>query len=133
MLKVYHIHDYVSIDGAEWREVGGYGEKAIDGEAETEFRLDNTSFAEAYEYLTQHLLSGLYIDTTFFRKKPIIQVLYNDIFGWVEYRHFDTISYKREYEEWKTVSLEWIMKYLPADQAIQYLKERGITACPMNF
>lgn len=133
MLKVYHIHDYVSIDGAEWREVGGYGEKAIDGDPETEIYLDNASFAEAYEYLTQHLLSGLYIDVTLFRKKPLIQVSYNDAFGWVEYRRFDTISYKREYAEWKNVPLKWLMEHASADQFIQYLKERGITTCPMNF
>jgi hypothetical protein len=43
------------------------------------------------------------------------------------------MSYKIEYEEWKEVTLEWIIKNLPADQTIQYLKERGITTCPMNF
>lgn len=133
MLKVYHIHDYISIDGSEWREVGGYGEKAIDGDPETELRLDNASFAEAYEYLTQYLLCGLYINTTFFRKKPTIEVSYNDAWDNVVYRHFDTISYKREYEEYKNVSLKWLMEHATADQFIQYLKERGITTCPMNF
>jgi hypothetical protein len=54
---------------------------------------------------------------------------YND----VEYKHFKSISYMQTYEERKDVSLEWIIKHLPADQAIQYLKERGITTCPMNF
>ena len=70
MLKIYHIHDYVSIDGSKWREVGGYGDKAIDGDPETEICLNDASFDEAYKYLSEHLLSGLYIDTTFFRKKP---------------------------------------------------------------
>lgn len=133
MLKVYYIRDYVSIDGSEWRSVGGYGEKVIDGEPKNELRLDNASFNEVYEYLTQHLLSGVWNDTTFFRKKPLIQVSYNDAWGWVEYRHFNTMSYKREYKEWKNVPLKWLMEHTPADQFIQYLKERGITTCPMNF
>lgn len=133
MLKVYHIHDYVSIDGAEWREVGGYGTKAIDGEPESKLALDNASFDEAYEFLTQHLLCGLYIGTTFFRKKPTIEISYNDAWDAVVYKQFSTISYKREYEEWTNVSLKWIIENLSADQTIQYLKERGITTCPMNF
>lgn len=133
MLKVYYIRDYVSIDGSEWRSVGGCGEKVIDGEPENELRLDNASFNEVYEYLTQHLLSGVWNDTTFFRKKPLIQVSYNDAWDWVEYRHFNTMSYKREYKEWKNVPLKWLMEHASADQFIQYLKERGITACPMNF
>ena len=133
MLKVYHIHDYVSIDGSKWREVGGYGDKAIDGEPEAEIRLNEASFDEAYKYLSEHLLSGLYIDTTFFRKKPTIEVSYNDAWNSVVYLHFDTISYKREYEEWSNVPLKWIIDNLPAEQTIQYLKERGITTCPMNF
>lgn len=131
MLKVYHIYDYVSIDGAQWREVGGYGEKAIDGDPETELCLNNASFADAYEYLTQHTLCGVYIDTTLFRKKPTIEISYNDAWNAAIYRHFSTISYKREYEEWTNVSLKWIIENLSADKTIQYLKERGITTCPI--
>lgn len=133
MLKVYNIYDYVSIDGAEWRAVGGYGEKALDGEPETELYLDNASFTEAYEYLSKHHLCGLYISTTVFRKKPVIEVSYNDALDNVVYRHFDTMSYQRVYEEWKNVPLKWLMEHASADQTIQYLKERGITTCPMNF
>ena len=131
MLKVYHIYDYVSIDGAEWREVGGYGEKVIDGEPKSELRLDKASFNKAYEYLTQHHLSGVYNDVTLFRKKPLIQVSYTDTLDWITYRHFDTISYKREYKEWKDVPLKWLMEHASAEQTIQYLKERGMTACPI--
>lgn len=133
MLKAYYIRDYVSVDGSEWRSVGGYGERVIDGEPENELRLDNASFDEVYEYLTQHLLSGVWNDTTLIRKKPLIQVSYNDTGCWVEYRHFNTMSYKREYKEWNNVPLKWLMEHASADQFIQYLKERGITTCPMNF
>lgn len=133
MLKVYNIYDYVSIDGAEWRAVGGYAEKILDGEPEPDRYFDNTSFTEAYEYLSKHHLSGIYISTTVFKKKPLIEVSYNDAWDRVVYKNFDTISYKRVYEEWKNVPLKWIIDHAPADQTIQYLKERGINTCPMNF
>jgi hypothetical protein len=93
--------------------------------------LDNLSFDEVHEYLSQNHLSGVWNDSTFFRNKPTIRVSYNDAWDDVEYRNFDKMSYKREFEEWKYVSLDWIMKHLSADQCIQYLKERGMTACPI--
>ena len=133
MLKIYRIHNYVSIDGADWREVSGCGTKAIDGTPETEIRLNNASFDEALKYLSQNHLSGVWNDVAFLRNTPTIRVSYNDAWDSVEYRNFDTISYKKEFVEWTKVSLQWIIDNLPAEQTIQYLKERGITACPMNF
>lgn len=128
MLKVYEVTDLVSVDGSEWRTVGGYGHKAAE-EVENKLILDNASFDEAREYLSKHYLCGVWNGTTFFRKKPTIQVEYNDAWDSVTYKHFNTISYKREFKEWENVSLEWIMKHLSADQTIQYLKDRGITTC----
>lgn len=131
MLKVYNVTDYVSIDGADWREVGGYGYGVFDEEPKNELRLDNLTFTEAYEYLSQNCLSGVWNDNTFFRKKPIIRVSYNDALDPVNYRRFNKMSYKREFVEYKDVSLEWIIKHLSADQCIQYLKDRGMTTCPI--
>lgn len=134
MLKVYHVYDYVSIDGAKWRTVGGYGGyKITDEEVETKLVLDNVSFEEAREFLSQNPLDGVLNDSTLLRNKPTIVVRYQDAWDWVEYRRFDTMSYKREYKEYENVSFKWLTEHLSADQFIQYLKERGITTCPMNF
>ena len=91
------------------------------------------SFDETREYFNNHKLDGVWNDTIFWGKKPTICVRYCDAWDDVVYKHFNTISYKQEYVEWTDVSLEWIIKNLHADTAVQYLKERGITACPMNF
>ena len=138
MLKVYKVYNYVSVDGADWREVicGTFAptEKKTSSESlETEYILHDASFDKAYEYLRNNDLDGLGRSTTYWREKPIIWVRYDDAWDTVSYKHFNTISYKREYIEWTNVSLDWILKNLPADTAIQYLKERGITTCPMNF
>lgn len=134
MLKVYHVYDYVSIDGAKWRTVGGYGGyKVTDEEVEAKLVLDNVSFEEVREFLSHNLLDGVWNESTFFRHKPTIAVHYQDAWDWVVYRHFDTMSYKREYKENKDVSFQWLTEHLSAEQLIQYLKERGITTCPMNF
>ena len=132
MLKIYDVNDYVSINGAKWRSVGGYGYKATDEKPENELILYDATFDEVYEYLEQNSLSGVQDDKTFFRKKPIIRVFYNDAWESVEYRRFNKMSYKREFKENKNVSLNWIMKHLTADECIQYLKDRGIAACPIK-
>lgn len=132
MLKVYDVRDYISIDGAQWRFCDG-GYKVTDEEREDVLVLDNSSFEEAREFLSNGALHGAWNDVTYFRHKPIIVVKYDGAWDIVKYRHFNTISYKIKYIERKDVSFEWLTKHLTADQFIQYLKERGITTCPMNF
>lgn len=138
MMKIYKVHNYVSIDGGDWRKVTRSWFDCDRCEVHSskprmKFILSGNSFNEAYEYLSNNKVDGLLSDTTFWRKKPQIWIQYEDALEAVEYKHFHVITYKREYVEWTDVSLEWIMKNLPADQCIQYLKERGITTCPMNF
>ena len=133
MLKVYNIYDYVSIDGAKWRRVGGYRYMATDEEVEDKLILDNVSFDEARKYLSENSLNGIWNSSTFFRHRPMVEIHYFDNWSACEYRCFNTLSYKREVVENTNISFEWLTQHLTADQFIQYLKERGITACPMNF
>lgn len=140
MLKIYKVHNYVSIDGADWREVLWSGlspieHKVFDEPPETQHILCNASFYEAYDYVHNNRLDGVYESSLCLCRMiwPAIKMRYRDAYDDVTYRNFISMSYKIEYEEWKNVTLEWIIKHLPADQTIQYLKERGITTCPMNF
>lgn len=136
MLKVYNVDHYVSVDGVDWREVGCQGYKVTDEEPKDALILDNMSFDEVHEYISEHALSGVHNDSTFSlfgEGKPIILVDYYDAWDYVAYRSFDKMSYKIEFTEWTDVSFEWLAKHLPADQFIQYLKERGMSVCPMNF
>lgn len=138
MLKIYEVRNYVSVDGADWRQVvwswfGPTECMATSEDVDTKHKLCEASFDEAYEHLQNSPLDGLYIDKTFWRERPIINIRYQDAREIVSYKHFEAISYKIEFKEWTTVSLDWIISTLPVDQTIQYLKERGITTCPMNF
>ena len=133
MLKVYRVYSCVSINGADWREVGRSGYKITDEEIFDRIVLEQASFSETREYLSQKIVDGIWNDVTFFRHKPIICVHYSGAWDPIYYRKFDTISYKIVYVEHRNVSMQWLMEHATADQAIQYLKERGITTCPMNF
>lgn len=132
MLKVYTVKSYVSINGEDWQRVGISGHTITDDNPTEKVILDNATFDECYEYVSQHSLDGIYLDSTLFKNKPIIYIGYS-IFDNHRYDHFDTISYKYVYEEWEDVSLNYIMEHFSADKCIQYLKERGMSACPMNF
>lgn len=133
MLKVYEIINSVSVNGEHWRRVGGYRHIIID-ESEKDaliITLENMSFNEVYECLSYKGLDGIWESETYFKHKPIIKVDYNGSLDPFPYKKFKQMSYKRELREWESVSLEWIMKNASADQCIQYLKERGMTACPI--
>ena len=133
MLKVYQVYKYASIDGGDWRQVGSSGYTITDEELSECIFLDNASFADTREYLKNNRLFGLYNDETFFKHKPVIKIDFNSAWEYVTYRNFDTLSYKIVYKEWKDVTMQWLIKHASAEQVIQYLKERGITTCLMNF
>ena len=136
MLKVYKVYNYVSIDGSDWRKVVQCRLAddcwiVSDGEPAYKYILFDKSFNEVREHLNNNNLDGIRNDYTFWRHNPIINVRYSDVWEDVKYRHFDEMFYKREYTEWTNISFEWLSKHLTADQFIQYIKERGITTCPI--
>ena len=133
MLKIYDVIDYVSINKQDWRAVGTNGFFCTDEDRDSKLILDNVSFSEAHEYLENNRLDGLKSDYTVWRPRPTVCVRYQDAFDVAVYSKFSAISYKRVYKENKDATLKWLMNHLSADQFIQYLKERGITTCPMNF
>lgn len=135
MLKVYIRRHYVSVNGGEWYEVGDCDDVMLDESESKAIVFENWSFDQWYEYLQNPdvPMHGIYASKTFFGKKPCI-VTHNWCYETYEkYMRFDALSYKIAYKEVKDASLSYIMDNFPADQCIQYLKERGITTCPMNF
>lgn len=130
MLKVYTVKSYVSINGGDWQRVGFSGYTMTDDNPIEKVILNNATFDECYEYIKDHNLDGIWLDSTLFRNRPIIYIGKN-FYDAHRYNHFNTISYKYVYEEWKDVPLNYIMEYFPADKCIQYLKERGMSACPI--
>lgn len=137
MLKIYRVEYYVSIDGGEWREVEEphcYGYVLRDDKEPTsQYIVPMMIFSEFYEYIQKNPLSGVNYGKNILGK-PYIQLMYDWSWdGWERYYTFKVISYKRDFKECPKFTLAEIFKNFPADQCIQYLKERGMTACPMNF
>lgn len=123
MLKVYTVKSYISINGEDWQRVGLSGHTMTNNNPTEKVMLNNATFDECYKYVSQHPLDGIYLSSTFFKNKPIIYINDRHLYEH-RYDHFDTISYKYVYKEWKDVSLNYIMEHFSADKCIQYLNER---------
>ena len=133
MIKIYTRKRWVSINNKEWVQVWYETDVMRDDADPDEIMLvEQMSFNDFYNVLQAKPMTHIRVGKTFFRKKPKVLIDY-DFDHTKRYTHFDTISCKVTYEEVKNTSLYNIMRYFSAEQTIQYLKERGITACPMNF
>ena len=134
MLKVYRVGTYFKIDGEEPTRIGRTGYRICEETDESgTMYLNKASWDEVYENIGV-TANGVRTGTTLFRHRPYIEVF----IGWPDdprrfYKgDFKEFTYLDVYTEWEECTLEWIMKHASAEQAIQYMKERGMTVCPMQ-
>lgn len=134
MLKIFHQLHYVSINGHPYKRLDAESAHILEESNVTTEQpiFNNLSFNECFELLKKDAKAGMYCDRTPFLNKPVINICYANEWVASEYTHFDTISYKVIYANRdNNYTLADIMNRFPADQAINYLKERGIATCPM--
>ena len=129
MLKPYRVYTYVSVNDGPKRQLWSVGYGLTEEEIPIVIEKSYT-FQEALtrKWSTPYITTG----TTLFLKRPYVKIEYS----WCsedEYYNFDHITLERRIEPWTDATLKDIHDYSTADQFIQYLKERGITTCPMNF
>lgn len=123
MLKIYDPIYSVSIDGGPWKRLG-------DPFDTNWFVTDDVSFQEAYDYLRDNYISGARTCMTFFKDKPQLSLVYFDTIDRKYIKNCYGFWLRVENKLRKNVTLDWILKHLEADQAIQYLTERGMGICP---
>ena len=135
MLKIYDPIYSVSIDGGPWKRLGDPFDAnwfVTDKDLpETELLLDDVSFQEAYDYLRDNYISWARTCTTFFKDKPQLSLLYFNSIDGKYIKKCEWFCLLAENRLRKNVTLDWILKHLEADQAIQYLTERGMGICPI--
>lgn len=138
MLKVYKTRYYCQVDDGEWVKVGGTGKIMEDRTdlSDEDIIFDSWSWSQIMDFLHVKNLDGFYPDKTIFRKRPYFSCYdRDDGYSWCHDFYdgdFNTFTYKRVYIEDEDVSLQYIMDRFPAEKCIRYLKERGITTCPIN-
>lgn len=127
MLKPYKVYTYISVNGGSKTQISSVGYGLTEEELPSTFEKSYT-FQEA---LTKKLPTP-YVTTgkTSLFKRPYVKIEYS----WChedQYYNFDTITIERRKEPWANATLKDIHDYSSADQFIQYLKERGMTTCPI--
>lgn len=96
--------------------------------------LKDASFEQAFEHFEKKPDHNIFSSRTFILHRPYLHLCKEwlaepiDLFQ----KDFSSISIIEINEEKKDVTLEWIMEHLPADKAIQFLKERGMAVCPIK-
>lgn len=127
MLKPYKVYTYVSVNDGPKRQLWSVEYGLTEDELPLVVEKSYT-FQEALtrKWITPDITTG----TTFLFKRPYVKIEYS----WCsedEYYNFDHITLERIVEPWINATLKDVHDYSTADQFIQYLKERGITACPI--
>ena len=130
MLKSYKYKLQISLNGDDWRTIDTGETKLREEQAPEKMLIENYSFTEAHEWLLHNWHSHFDAGYTLFKKKPKIKIQYG-YYTIETYKSFDTLSIRAIYEE-RPITLGELQNE-DAELVIQYLKERGITACPMNF
>ena len=135
MLKIYDPIYSVSIDGGPFERLGDPFDTnwfVTDNDLpETELLLDGVSFQEAYDYLRDNDIFGARTCRTIFKGRPQLSVLYFNTIDRKYIKKCKGFSLCAENRLRENVTLDWILKHLEADQAIQYLTERGMGICPI--
>ena len=136
MLKIYDPIYAVSIDGGPWERLEDQFDTnwfvTDEDLPETELLLDGVSFQEAYDYLRENYISGAGARRTFFKDKPQLSLLYFNKKKKKNIKKCEGFWLLAKNRLRKNVTMDWILKNLEADQAIQYLTERGMGICPIT-
>ncbi len=127
MLQAYRIETYISIDGK--KQYMPFATKIILAE-DLEFKVIHKTYT--FQELVDSNAAG--VDFILIGKlwpfdKPYVKVQYS----WsceVKYVEFDTLTVEKHYEPYN-ITMNELFDEFPAEQCIQYLKERGMTACPI--
>lgn len=133
MLEIYDPIYSVSINGSPFEPVSGpFDNNWLVSDKElpkTELLLDNIPFAEAYEWLENNYISGARPCRTIFKGNPQISLQYYPWYDptYVTEKKCKKFSLLIENKLRVGITMEWIARNLPVDQAIQYFTERGMS------
>lgn len=128
MLKLYSIQYYYKLDDGDWKFASGGGSELLNNQPEEEIIFHDLSWQELREYLMTTYTPDMHNDFTGFKRIPYI-AMYDwatDTYDRYFEGDFEQVAYKKVYEEWTDASLDFIIRHFPADQTIQYMRERGL-------
>lgn len=131
MKKIYRLCIYSSFNNEEWQIAKSFSNLCYKDENSVpeDIIVDFHDFDTAFEYLKTHHCYVAYNDMTLIRKKPLICYhCYPDEYV-LERESFKPFKQKCTFEEVTDFSFYTLMKYLSADDFVEYCKDKGLNIC----
>ena len=126
MLKAYTVRTYIAVNDKPKKEIWDIGSGLTEDELP---RVAVTTFSFQDCFDNKLPTSAIETGTTSFLKRPYVRIEYD----WADmdcYYNFDSVTIEQHYEPYD-ITLDELFKRYSADKCIQYLKERGMTTCPI--
>lgn len=134
MKKLVNERTLYRVNGGEWRDCSIWNKIRYYEENDCEdWKTKELNFADMQELIEKGFVPNAENDFTFFRKRPMIVLPSSDIeITRYTYTEKDKVVFevKKQYLPY-TNTIKNLADLLPADDFIQYLKDRGINTCPM--
>ena len=133
MLKAYRVNSYYKVDDEDW-EICGCGKTVLMQEFKNNINVDLVFDGADWDTIYDCDYDGIYSSVTWLRNRPYIMThCWHRYDGRRFYKDsFKKFSYAKVYREDTDCSIDWLVKNMPAELVIQYMKERGMTICPMQ-
>lgn len=134
MKKLVNERTLYRVNGGEWRDCSIWNRIRYYEESECEeWTSRELNFAEMWELVEKGFVLNAETDYTFFKKRRKL-VLPSDSIEITRYTYTEkenkTFEVKKQYLPY-SATIKTLADLLPAEDFIQYLKDRGINTCPM--
>lgn len=134
MKKLVNERTLYRVNGGEWRDCSIWNRIRYYEESDCEeWKSKELNFSEMWELVRQGFVLNAETEYTFFGKKRKLVLpsddLYISRYTYTE-KENAVFEVKKVYNPYST-TLKSLADLLPADDFIQYLKDRGINTCPM--
>lgn len=134
MLKVYNVYNYYQLDDGDWTMCAMSGQQLLDNPPEEVVKFHDLSWYELWDHLHNCYVPDIFPTLKGFKQASCIAINNwgDDKLHYFMPGDFNKIAFKQVYKEWNDVPLDFIIRRCPADQAIQYLRERGLGLTVQN-
>lgn len=135
MKKVVRVVTEYRVNGDKWIDISFWKHIIYKEEIECENKMRKIdNWEDALEYLKNDMLRNSSVEYTIFKRTPYLH-LYNPKnwnYEWIDVKEkeFKLLEVRIRYIEYPC-SLKDLVDLLSANEFIQYLKDRGISTCPM--
>lgn len=135
MKKLVNVRKEYRLNGGEWMDTSIWNHIKYKEESECDEKYRKiTNWKNALSYVEEDYIPNASVEHTFFRNIPYLKLPKNNTFDYpwteVKEKEFVSLEVRVIYLEFST-NFKALAELLSADDFCAYLKDRGISQCPM--